>query len=116
MHPSGRFLYVTNVGSNDVSAYAINTANGTLSSIGPPVAARAGPNSIAVARSGSFAYVSNFGSNDVSVFAIDASGALTNIGATTPTGSGPVSVTAIAVSRQVPAVSGRAVVPSRQIE
>ncbi len=99
VHPSGRFLYVTNVGSNDVSAFAINTATGTLSPIGPPVAAGAGPNSVAVSRSGKFAYVSNFGSNDVSAYTINpANGALAGIG-TAPTGSGPVSVATTAVSR-----------------
>ena len=32
--PSGKFAYVANNGSNDVSAYAINASSGALASIG----------------------------------------------------------------------------------
>ena len=41
--PTGRFAYVTNDSSNDVSAYAINPITGALTSIGPNVAAGTTP-------------------------------------------------------------------------
>ena len=34
IHPSGKFAYVTNSGSNDVSMYSIDTATGALTLIG----------------------------------------------------------------------------------
>jgi 6-phosphogluconolactonase len=34
VHPSGKFAYVTNSGSNDVSIYGIDTVTGTLTLIG----------------------------------------------------------------------------------
>jgi YVTN family beta-propeller protein len=34
IHPSGKFAYVTNSGSNDVSMYSIDSATGTLTLIG----------------------------------------------------------------------------------
>ena len=43
---SGKFAYVANNGSNDVSAYTINAATGALTSIGAPVAAGTNPNSV----------------------------------------------------------------------
>ena len=34
IHPSGKFAYVTNSGSNDVSMYSIDAATGALTLIG----------------------------------------------------------------------------------
>jgi YVTN family beta-propeller protein len=81
VHPSGKFAYVANFGSNDVSMYSIDTATGALQSIGSgTVAAGLGPMSIAIDPSGKFAYVANSTSNDVSIYGIDAAtGALTLI-------------------------------------
>ncbi len=90
--PRGKFAYVANSGSNDVSAYAINASTGALTSIkcggGPGCStttpkffvAGTSPHSITVNPNGKFAYVANSGSNDVSAYAINAStGALTLI-------------------------------------
>jgi 6-phosphogluconolactonase (cycloisomerase 2 family) len=45
--PSGKFAYVVNDGSHDVSAYTINVATGALTGIGStPVAAGTNPQSI----------------------------------------------------------------------
>jgi YVTN family beta-propeller protein len=78
--PTGKFAYVTNFGSNDVSMYTINATTGALTSIGT-IAAGSTPTSIAIHPSGRFAYVTNSGSNDVSMYSIDsASGALTLMG------------------------------------
>jgi YVTN family beta-propeller protein len=78
--PSGKFAYVTNSGSNDVSMYSINATTGALTSIGP-IATRANPSSATVDPTGKFAYVANSGSNDVSMYTIDTTtGTLTPIG------------------------------------
>ena len=78
---SGKFAYVTNSGSNDVSMYKIiDTTTGALMSLGT-IAAGSSPTSIAFDKSGTFAYVTNSGSNNISIYEIDsASGALTLIG------------------------------------
>ena len=89
--PSGKFAYVTNSGSNDVSMYTIDTTTGALTSIGT-IAAGTEPVSVAVDPSGKFAYVTNFESNDVSMYTIDTTtGALTSIG-TIAAGRTPTSI------------------------
>jgi DNA-binding beta-propeller fold protein YncE len=75
--PTGKFVYVPNVGGN-VSAYSIG-ANGALTPVpGSPFAAGSTPESVAVDRMGKFAYVANFG-NNVSAYSIGSNGALTAI-------------------------------------
>jgi YVTN family beta-propeller protein len=77
--PTGKFVYVTNSGSNDVSMYTINSTTGSLTLIGM-ISAELSPTSIAIEPSGKFAYVTNSGSNDVSMYSIGATGSLTLIG------------------------------------
>ncbi len=81
--PSGRFgkfAYVANSTSNNVSMYTINPTTGTLEAVGT-IAAGTGPVSVAVDPSGKFAYVANEGSNSISMYTIDATtGALTSTG------------------------------------
>ena len=83
VHPAGTFAYVTNLGSDNVSTYAINT-DGTLT-FKATIAAGTRPGSIAVHRSGKFAYVGNFGNGSVpgsvSMYTID-----TTTGALMPNG------------------------------
>jgi len=89
--PAGKFVYVANSGSNDVSMYTINTATGALTSAGT-VATGKVPSSVAVDPAGMFAYVADNGANDVSMYTINATtGALTSIG-TIATGTSPVTV------------------------
>jgi 6-phosphogluconolactonase (cycloisomerase 2 family) len=91
VHPSGKFAYVTNSGSNDVAAYSLNSATGALASTGT-IAAGSGPASIAIHPSGTFAYVANRGSNDVSTYEVDRStGSLAPRG-TINAGSAPTSI------------------------
>jgi YVTN family beta-propeller protein len=91
VHPSGKFAYVPNSGSNDVSTYSVNSTTGALTSTGT-IAARSGPTSIAIHPSGKFAYVVNGGSNDVSTYTIDTTtGMLTNTG-TIAAGLGSTSI------------------------
>ena len=78
--PTGKFAYVANNGSNDVSMYTINGTTGVLSPAGT-IAAGLAPTSIAIHPAGGFAYVTNSPSNTVSIYSIDgATGALTLIG------------------------------------
>ncbi|TMB31107.1 MAG: lactonase family protein [Deltaproteobacteria bacterium] len=91
--PSGRYLYVPNTTSGDVSAFSIDAKTGALAQIaGSPYPAGAGPLSIEIDESGRFVYVPNSGSNDVSVFRIDgATGRLATVGKVS-TGASPFSI------------------------
>src|ERR1700676_1791818 len=88
--PMGKFVYVTNYGSNNISMYTINTSTGALTSIGT-IAAGTVPGSVAVDPTGKFAYVTNFGSNNISLYTIASTGALKSTG-TIAAGTGPASV------------------------
>jgi 6-phosphogluconolactonase (cycloisomerase 2 family) len=91
VHPSGKFTYVANAGSNNVSLYTIDTTTGALTSAGL-VAAGTGPTSLALDPAGRFAYVVNSRSNDVSMYTVNGTtGALTSI-ATTGAGLFPTSL------------------------
>ena len=95
-HPSGRFLYEADNGSNTVSAYTLDATSGALTPVaGSPFAA--GGNcgyEVAVDPSGKFVYATNDCSGSVSGFSVDAtSGALTAVlGSPVGTGSSPVGV------------------------
>lgn len=100
--PSGKFAYVVNNISNDVSAYTINMATGALSPVsGSPFSTGSAPISVAVDPSGKFAYVANNNSNSVSAYSINsATGALSPIGGSPfTTGHIPLGVT---IARQSP--------------
>jgi 6-phosphogluconolactonase len=98
--PSGKFVYVANYADNTVSAFAIDSATGKLSPIGPAVAAGFLPSFLVVHPSGNFLYAVNFGVEDpaqakpasVTAYSIGSDGTLTAIGTTVETGLGPVSM------------------------
>ncbi|MBH0203479.1 MAG: beta-propeller fold lactonase family protein [Nitrospira sp.] len=80
---NGKFLYIANSASNDVTAFSIG-ATGLLSLIAPsgtnanPVTTSVtAPKSMAISPNGSFLYVANSGSHNVTVFQIGANGLLT---------------------------------------
>ena len=98
IHPSGKFVYVTNENSSDVSSYSINATSGVLSPIlGSPFAAGYGAACMAIDPLGKFAYVGNaFNSpSDISAYTINlTTGALTPVaGSPFPTGLTPLSMT-----------------------
>jgi 6-phosphogluconolactonase len=75
--PTGKFAYVANSGSNNISMYTVDATIGTLTFTG--VLAGTGP--LAVTPGGKFAYAANSGSNNVLMYAIDATtGGLTSTG------------------------------------
>ena len=96
--PSGRFAYVANQASNDVSIHAINAGTGALTWTGS-VPAGVDPSSVAVDPSGRFAYVansyvSNPGSGSISAYSISAgTGALIPVGAAITSGPNPTCIT-----------------------
>jgi YVTN family beta-propeller protein len=91
---AGRFAYVANQLSGDLSAYVIDPDGALTPIAGSPFAATGtAPASLAVDPNGRYLYVVNNASNDISVFAIDsATGALAATGLPNPTGSGPYAV------------------------
>ena len=95
LDPNGKFAYVTNPGSNNVSTYTIDAATGALAAIGS-IPAGTAPVSIAVDPAGKLAYVANWTVYDtdgsVSMYIIDATtGVLTPTG-TIATGVAPTSI------------------------
>ncbi|MDH4120576.1 MAG: beta-propeller fold lactonase family protein [Deltaproteobacteria bacterium] len=80
---TGKFAYVGNLSTNNVSAYSIASTTGALSAVtGSPFAAGLGAYGATVEPTGRFAYVANRNSNDVSAYSIDpTTGVLTQIDA-----------------------------------
>ena len=101
--PTGKFAYVANANPSDsISAYAIDSGTGALTSIGSPYPTAGCPVSVAVDPSGRFLYAAETcGSNNILGYQINPlSGALTPVtGSPFPTGSDPTSIT---VSQDVP--------------
>jgi 6-phosphogluconolactonase (cycloisomerase 2 family) len=93
--PTGQFVYVANLNSEDISAYTINGTTGVLTAdAGSPFPNGdfTRPASVTVDPTGQFVYVANTKSNDVSAFNINGTtGALTPI-ADSPFPAGMVSV------------------------
>ena len=85
------YLYVANVGSDDVSAYQIDRATGVPTPLSPATyATGAGPSVVVIHPQGAFLYVANTGgSSDISAFQISGlSGGLSPItGSPFPSGS-----------------------------
>ena len=79
--PKGKFAYVVNSSSNNVSAYSINATTGALTPVkGSPFRAGKQPFLAAVDPTGKFLYIPNVSSNDVSGYSISpTSGALTQV-------------------------------------
>jgi len=115
VHPSRRFLYVTNSGSgaqgtdsnvpaNSISVYQLDPVTGAVSGPTDTQVVNGNPISVVVHPTGKFVYVVNevrFGSTvgNLSVFSIDSTtGALTPEGTTADVGGAPASALAFAPS------------------
>jgi 6-phosphogluconolactonase len=90
IHPSGKFAYVVNEGSNSISAYSIDASTGALASIdadayttGMQASISTGaaytPVAIAIDPAGTYAYVTSLGnsSNSASCGGVPATGCIT---------------------------------------
>lgn len=87
--PNGKYVYVTNSGSNDVSGYSVDGTTGALTEItGSPFAASTAPSAVTVDPSSRYVYVTNKSASSISIFTIDSTGKLVSAG-TTNTGSTP---------------------------
>ena len=83
------FVYVSNQGSNNVSAYTINGANGALAVVaGSPFGAGTTPNAVALSSNGQFLYVANGGSNNISAFTTNTTTGVLTAVAGSPFGAG----------------------------
>jgi 6-phosphogluconolactonase (cycloisomerase 2 family) len=105
-------LFVANSGSNDITVLAAciqptascPVPNGSLTTVGTPIAAGTGPATVMVDLAADFVYVVNRGSAQVSEYSYSpATGVLTNLGATASTGSSPSSggITANAINTTI---------------
>jgi 6-phosphogluconolactonase (cycloisomerase 2 family) len=78
--PSGRRLYVANVGSNTISVFNIHP-NGELGRLGSPVPAGGiGPRGLAISPDGRRLYVTHRDTDTIGVFAIEESGRIEPFG------------------------------------
>ncbi len=97
VEPSGRFAYVSNQGSSDISQYYIDQIFGTLTYMGS-AASGAGAIVCTPDPTGRFFYSPNLGASSISVFSIDyASGFLRPIQTISP-GGGPTYVGLVSYS------------------
>jgi 6-phosphogluconolactonase len=88
-----RYVFVGNEGSNDVSAFAVNSATGALTAVpGSPFAAGTDPQAMEFSFDVSSLYVVNAGSDNLFAYDVDwNTGALTGP-STTATGKNPTSI------------------------
>jgi len=92
MHPSGRFLYVPNSASNNISVYRMDLDGGWLTA-GTPIATGVGPHKMSIHPNGNFAFVASETSNEMHVYGISPlTGELSLVGAPIPTLSQPGSM------------------------
>jgi 6-phosphogluconolactonase (cycloisomerase 2 family) len=76
--PYGKFLYVLDTGSNQISGFQISSATGSLTAFtGAPVSTNLSPTAIAIRSDDTWMFVSNLNSANISQYAISpATGAL----------------------------------------
>jgi 6-phosphogluconolactonase (cycloisomerase 2 family) len=72
--PYGKWVYVLDTGSNQISGYGISSATGTLTPFtGAPFATNLEPTSIAIRKDDSWLFVSNLNSANISEYAVNPS-------------------------------------------
>lgn len=72
VHPSGKFVYVQNAGSDSLSLYSVGADTGSLTAVTTVPAGRGRPPGGAVFHpSGKFLYVANYGSDSISGYRVD---------------------------------------------
>jgi 6-phosphogluconolactonase (cycloisomerase 2 family) len=92
--PDGKFLFVTETGTNGVRSFTINTSTGIPTEVtGSPASAGSGVGGVLVDSTGTFLYAANLHDNTISAYTIASTGALTAItGSPFATGAGPLSL------------------------
>lgn len=93
VHPSGKFVYGSNRGADNIAIFAVDPATGALASVGwEPTQGRT-PRNFAIDPSGQYLIAANQDSNNIVVFKIDQqTGKLSSIGQKAEVGS-PVCIT-----------------------
>jgi 6-phosphogluconolactonase len=82
VHPSGKFVYSSNRGDNNIAVFTINATTGMVTPVGHTPTGGMTPRMFAIEPTGTWMYVANQSSDNVITFAIDsATGALTQSGA-----------------------------------
>ena len=80
IHPSNKFVYVSNQSENDISLFTIDSAIGSLQEVLPRTPTGLTPVSLTMDKGGNFLFVLNEVSGSISVFSINSgSGALTAV-------------------------------------
>ncbi len=70
VHPSGRFVYASNRGTNTIEVFAVNALDGTLTKVRQQRTG-ATPRHFAIDPTGTFCLVANQDSNSIQIFPID---------------------------------------------
>ncbi|HZC66268.1 MAG TPA: lactonase family protein [Candidatus Dormibacteraeota bacterium] len=73
MHPSGKFLYVSNRGRDSIAIFGVSAKTGILTSIGDFLTRGKTPRNFAIDPSGHYLLAANQETNDIEVFRIDLS-------------------------------------------
>jgi 6-phosphogluconolactonase len=81
VHPSGRFLYVSNRGADSIALFSVDAKKGTLTPMSAVPTGGKEPRHFTLDPSGNFLFVENQWSDTIVTFHVDA-----NTGALTPTG------------------------------
>jgi 6-phosphogluconolactonase len=85
VHPSGKFLYASNRGKDNIAEFSIDSAKGTLTLVGDFPTKGKTPRNFALDPTGKFLLAANQESNNIVVFRINQStGALTATGQVAP--------------------------------
>ena len=71
LHPSGKYLYAANSGSNNISLYTVSSTGGLTEK--NRTNSGTSPTLLAIDKAGGFLYAANSGSFDISVFSINSS-------------------------------------------
>ncbi|CAM4264936.1 lactonase family protein [Gillisia limnaea] len=71
IHPSGKFLYISNRGHNTIASYKIDKNTGNLKNIEYSPTFGKTPRNFAISENGKFLYVANQDSNTISIFNVD---------------------------------------------
>jgi 6-phosphogluconolactonase len=96
VHPSGKFLYVSNRGQNSIAIFTIDEKTGELTAAGHQAKGIKTPRNFAIDPTGTYMIVANQDSDSLIVFRIDP-----KTGELTPTGS-PVEVGAPVCVKMIP--------------
>jgi 6-phosphogluconolactonase len=92
VHPSGKFLYVSNRGHDTLAAFTVDPETGKLTAAGHTPTGGKTPRNFRIDPTGKWLLAANQGSDNVAVFKIDPqTGALSPTGTTVSVGS-PVCV------------------------